>query len=221
MELLTFTIAAGETKRFERAGRYFEIIDATAAISVVFDGEVGSRQDDMIGALSGFYVVGAFKSFAVSSTTAQAVTIMFAEGSGGSRRQPGNVTIIDKVGAGTITNNASDIATLGLVVTALVAPAANVNGIIVRASLVESQGAASTCNVRMIAAPVAPLAQTPTGLQSIILASGFSPSGAANVTTVYQFDQRRQVPPGWGLYYTRLAAAAPTFASLTVNYEIL
>ena len=97
MELLSFTIAAGETKRFERAGRLLEIIDASAALNIELTGPNGEQADDMRGALSGFYSLAPFNGFEVSNpqTYAQAVVLMIADGNGGSRRQPGNVRVID------------------------------------------------------------------------------------------------------------------------------
>lgn len=97
MELLTFTIAAGETKRFERAGRYFEIIDAPAELSVIFDDDSGAQVERMVSALSGFYMLGVFRAFTVTNPTAaaQVVRLMVTGGQGGSRRQPGLVRVVD------------------------------------------------------------------------------------------------------------------------------
>lgn len=96
MELLTFNIAQNETKRFERAGRYFEIIDALRALTVEFTGPNGEQGDDMRNALSGFYYEGNYSGFEISSVTAQSITVMVSDGRGGSRRQPGNVRVIDQ-----------------------------------------------------------------------------------------------------------------------------
>lgn len=97
IELLgPFTIAAGETKRFETEGRYLEIIDSAAAVNITFgDPASGGQAGRAIGALSGFYVEAAYKGFEIWSAVSQSVTMLVTDGSGGSRRQPGNVRIID------------------------------------------------------------------------------------------------------------------------------
>lgn len=104
MELLSFSIAAGETKRFERAGRYLEIIDAQAAVDVFLTDSGGSPVDRMLAALSGMYVEEHFAAFEVANRqgTAQAVVLMVTETRGGSRRQPGNVRVIDTNRATTV-----------------------------------------------------------------------------------------------------------------------
>lgn len=97
MELLTFAIAANETKVFKRAGRYFEIIDAAYALNVDLYDANGGKSDGMIGALSGLFVSGSYTEFSVSNgAAAQTVTLMIHEGQGGSRRQPGVVRVVDQ-----------------------------------------------------------------------------------------------------------------------------
>lgn len=97
MELLQFTIAANETKVFVRSGRYFEIIDAQAAINVDFQGIDAQSIDGMRGALAGFFSEGPFAGFSVNNPTAasQSITLMISDGRGGSRRQPGLVQVVD------------------------------------------------------------------------------------------------------------------------------
>lgn len=95
MELLSFTIAAGETKRFEIAGRYLEIIDSATQLDVYLTGVDGGRVSEMKNALSGFYVSNQFTAFEVKSAAAQTVQLMFTDGTGGSRRQPGIVSVVD------------------------------------------------------------------------------------------------------------------------------
>lgn len=97
MELLTFAIAANETKVFKRAGRYFEIIDAAYALNVDLYDANGGKSDGMLGALSGLFVSGPFTEFVVTNgAVAQTVTLMVHEGQGGSRRQPGVVRVVDQ-----------------------------------------------------------------------------------------------------------------------------
>jgi hypothetical protein len=95
MELLSFTLAAGETKRWERAGRYVEVIDATSAFSIYLTDANGGRVDYAINALSGIYLEGAYSAIEMTSATAQTVTLLVTDGRGGSRRQPGIVQVVD------------------------------------------------------------------------------------------------------------------------------
>ncbi|MEO8805847.1 MAG: hypothetical protein ABI433_07185 [Burkholderiaceae bacterium] len=97
MELLSITLAVNETKQFAKAGRYFEIVDSTYALSVAFYGANGAQSDQMIGALSGLYLEDSYSHFSITNgATAQTITLLVMEvGRGGSRRQPGNVRIID------------------------------------------------------------------------------------------------------------------------------
>ena len=97
MELLPITLAANETRQFAKAGRYFEIIDSTYSLTIQFTGTNGSISDSIVGALSGLFIEDPFTHFSLTNgATAQTVTLLIMEtGRGGSRRQPGNVRVID------------------------------------------------------------------------------------------------------------------------------
>jgi hypothetical protein len=105
MENLRFTIAAGETKTFERGGRYLEIIDAAGPLSIILSDQNGGRADAAKDVLSGTYMGTAFAKFEVYSATAQTVELFITDTTGGTKRQPGVVRIIDgereKVSGGT------------------------------------------------------------------------------------------------------------------------
>lgn len=106
MELLQFTIAGLETKRFERAGRYLEVIAADARITIDLTGRDGEQVGEMRQALAGFYHEEPYSGFEVRNeeTYAQTVTLMIATGRGGSRRAAGVFEVVDtsrrKVAAG-------------------------------------------------------------------------------------------------------------------------
>lgn len=97
MELLAITLMANETKQFAKAGRYFEIVDSSYPITVNFSGANGALSDSMVNALSGLYLEDAYSHFSITnSSIAQTVQLLLMEtGRGGSRRQPGNVRVID------------------------------------------------------------------------------------------------------------------------------
>lgn len=220
MEILKFTIAAGESKRFEKAGRYIEIIDADQALSVFFYDENGGQSDDAQGVVSGLFVEGRYSAFVVSSVQAQTVTLLLSDGRGGSRRQPGNVSVIDRVSSVCQSLNVSNTGA-AFAANVVVAPAANVNGLIVRASICGVQaGAGAYGNGRLVGARVAPT-QINTGAESIILNSAVSSVSGQTVSNAI-FDTRRQLPPGWGLFYlTEGTAPAPPINNANVSFEIL
>lgn len=98
MELITLNLAANQTQAFAKSGRYFEIIDAAFPVQIDFYGDGGNQTDSMRNALSGLFLEDPFTQFNVTNgSTAQAVTLLVMEnGRGGSRRQPGNVRVIDQ-----------------------------------------------------------------------------------------------------------------------------
>lgn len=220
MEVLKFNITAGQTIRFERAGRYIEIIEADQALSLFFFDDNGSQADDAQNVLSGLFIEGKFSAFQVRSVQAQTITLLLSDGRGGSRRQPGNVAVIDRIEPVCMTAGIADT-TLGASNTAFVLPAANLNGLILRSSIVEAQpGASGAANVRLIAALTAPASVVP-GANSVILNSALGDAPSAAVRSS-QFDQRRRIPPGWGLYFVKnVTSVAAAVASITVSYELL
>lgn len=218
MEILRFTIAAGETKRFEKAGRYIEVIEAESALSLFFFDENGGQADDAQGIVSGLYIEGSYKAFTVYSASAQSINLIIADGRGGSRRQPGNVTVIDKVGSSCQTVTVSDL-TIGFTAAALVAPASNINGVILRASNCSVNPGAGAALSRLLGAMVMPTSVSP-GANSVLLNTVF---GAASGVEVNQpiFDQRRFIPPGWGLWFVKSNSMAANGCSVLVSFEVL
>lgn len=110
MELITFILAAGETKRWERAGRYVEVIDASGAFDLFLSDANGGRVDYAKGALSGVYLEGAYQAIELSSASAQSITLLVTDGRGGSRRQPGIVQVVDVNKSRTIAGSAFALA---------------------------------------------------------------------------------------------------------------
>lgn len=105
MELLSFTFAANETKRFERAGRYIEVIDAPYAFNLFLSDAAGGRVDHALNALSGLFLEGNYAAVDMTNgANAQTVTLLVTDGRGGSRRQPGVVQVVDGGRARTLAN---------------------------------------------------------------------------------------------------------------------
>lgn len=198
MEILNISIAAGETKRFEKAAGYFELLTCDYPVSLFFSGSAGNRVDDAQGVVSGIFGIVRFKAFEIFSATAQTIQLLLNDGNGGSRRQPGNVAIIDAVMPICQTATTQNL-TIGFTANPIVLPAANVNGVILRACIVAAQtSGAGVSNARLAAAMVAPVSSVP-GTSSAILGNAFSASSTV-LDTYQNYESRRRLPPGWGLY---------------------
>lgn len=98
MELLTIPLLANTPVQFRKAGASFEIIDASAAIDVLFYSDTGGQIGKAKQALSGLFLNFKFGAFDLLSATAQSIVILVCDGNegGGSRRQPGTVRVIDQ-----------------------------------------------------------------------------------------------------------------------------
>ena len=97
MELFTINLAANQTQQFVKGGVYFEIIDASYPVQIEFAGADGTARDFMRDAVSGLFLETQFNLFSLKNgPLAQSVTVLLHDkGRGGSRRQPGNVRVID------------------------------------------------------------------------------------------------------------------------------
>jgi len=219
VELVSFTFAAGETKRFERAGRYLEIIDSAAAIDIQLTDNEGGAVDYATGALSGLYMESSFAAITMKSATAQTVTLLVTDGRGGSRRQPGNVVIVDKVSSAVQTQAAGATAISAFTATPIFLPAANTSGAIVRGIALEVQaGAGGNSDCSLLAGPAAPTAT----IGNPLLCLGRLVD-AAGVRQVYNaWDLRRQIPPGWGLWHCAVNTTAIAAANAgRASFELL
>lgn len=223
MEILKFTIAAGETKRFEKAGRYIEVIEADAALSLFFFDENGSQVADAEGILSGLFVEESYRAFTVYSATAQTLTLMVTGGRGGSRRQPGNVRIINRVAVACQQAVNGNLAVVDNV-TALLAPGANLLGAVVRSVGLQvlTGTAGASCSLQVFAAPSAPGSGTLAegSLAQFVAISRVST--ADNVAGVQRFDAGLQIeiPAGWGIYVGRINSVAALASSARVSFEV-
>lgn len=139
-----------------------------------------------------------------------------------SSRIAGSVSIVDRVGGSCQTMLLPDVS-IGFSTTAYVLPAANLNGILVRSSIVEVQAGSGTgaVNCRLFAAPTAPASLSP-GASSLMLNSGRSLAGDTDIQRSNFFDMRSLIPPGWGLWHAKNApTVTPITCSCTVSFEIL
>lgn len=203
MELLQITLAANETKQFAKAGRYFEIIESAFPITVNFTGSSGALSDSMVNALSGLFLEDAYTHFSITNgTSAQTVTLLLMEiGRGGSRRQPGVVQVTYQVSSSVALSDsvetANALASGFQVVKTIVTPAANTKGLRMHRCVVQAvANAAGFTDLRVIAAPAAPVNLTPAN--SFQLAGCGSTNGVSATDT--QVRMNLSLPPGWGLF---------------------
>lgn len=155
LEVLTFTIAAGETKEFRKAGRYVEVLDGVAAVDLFFMDETG-EQGSALGLLSGTYIAVPFTAFRIKSATQQTVQLLVTDGSGGTRRQPGTVQVVDTNKARTIAGQAFTMACTRAAVAGNVqsagvwVPAGSAYRAVIEAFAVSSSGAGPYFQLGMI-----------------------------------------------------------------------
>lgn len=223
MENLRFAIAAGETKVFQKAGRYLEIIDAIGAVDIGLYDSNGSQADDGRGLLSGTYMETQFSAFEITSATAQTVELFLTDTRGGTRRQPGSVRVIDEI-TDQITHWGVNppLAVSGTVFAQIVAPAVNTKGLIIRGvnwAALAGVGASATCAVGIQAMKSAPV-DFNTPVQRYSVSQAFSNNGVnANGGDVH-FN--KMLPPGWGLYYWySVGSVAAQSLGLALEYELL
>jgi hypothetical protein len=221
MEILQFTIAAGETKRFEKSGRYIEILDSTYPIDLYLSDASGGRVDYGRGIYSGTFLAGFFQAFELYSATAQTLQLLLTEGTGGTRRQPGIVRVVDEITDSlTVVNFAPSLAAAGYAATPLLAPASNTKGAIVRFCSTSAQGGAGgSSNVGIVAAKSTPSSYS-VPLQRLPFLGSFAAVGASLVDKTQLFN--KLIPPGWGIYgQVDIQGATAVNAAGQVGYELM
>lgn len=202
-ELLTVALAANAQIQFRKAGSYIEIIDSTYSIGINFYSDLGGQTDSLIGALSGFFLGSQFGAFDIKNgPTAQTVQLLVLDPgeTGGSRRQPGVISITNKISANVQTQGIGGLTTLGFQASMLVNPTANTKGLIIRGSSIGGAnsvgGGANFTQLQMLAAPTAP-----TSLASgncIVLSGVFNPT--VNYQENQNWDKNITLPAGWGVW---------------------
>lgn len=105
MEVLTQAFASGETKYFAKAGSYFEVVQATTAVNVVFYDGTGSVVDMMENVDTGYFGSVNFSQFSITNLgTSQSVRVMLSGRPGGSRKSTvgGGVSVWNTPGASSV-----------------------------------------------------------------------------------------------------------------------
>lgn len=220
IELLTFTLAAGATAQLAKAGRYVEVIVADYPIaSLTLTDENGGQSAFVRNALSGLYAEVPFKQLdIVNGSTAQTITLLVTDGRGGTRRQPGQVSVVEAIPP-TVQTGGGSLASLAITAgasTQLVVPTPGVT-LTLRGFVANiTSGAAGTSQTKLIAAP-APVS-TFVGNFIVFGDSGNVPAGQTGLIT--NLDMNKRLPVGWGLYQFAAIAGAPAAAgSAIVCYD--
>lgn len=121
MRTLTFTLAPGQTRPFDVAGAYFEILRASFEIERIdLTADNGAFGDPLEGVTEGVYVNQKYTGFVVKNgPTAQTVKLLIGKENGGNRAAPltGTVAISNTSGAFThvqpaVTNAAGGVVLL-------------------------------------------------------------------------------------------------------------
>lgn len=197
LEIVPFTFSAGETKRYERAGRYVEVIEATYPLDVILYDANGGAVDFARNVEAGIYSERPFAAVEIKSTAAQTVKVLVTDGRAGSRRQPGVVQVVDGGRARTMANQAF-LGYIGIGVTASGAALLLLNPV----------GSGKRCIVRALRVTSSVAGIVGLGFHNAALAAGpFDPANknagsAASSTKLYRED--------------RAAAPAVTFESVQV-----
>lgn len=222
MELLTINLAAGEFKQFRKAGGYIEIIQSIYPVTINMYGQSGGQSNTIIGGLAGLFLDANFGGFDISNVgqVAQTVQILVCDvgENGGSRRQPGIVSITNLIGTNAQQTSGAGVLTLGFHQQAIVAPALNVRGVTIRGAIVSVTAQAGGGEHRIIAAPTTPVSTYPQFAYQIAEAYV---AGAANITDT-RVDTNYTIPAGWGIYAATSAPTNPlTQANWGLSFEIL
>jgi hypothetical protein len=99
IETLSSAFAAGETRSFNVSADYFELTDApSGGVTVVLSDRSGAQLTLIKNSGAGIYVrPGRFEVVQITSTLAQDVGWIIADGDAGTRRLAGAVSIVDTV----------------------------------------------------------------------------------------------------------------------------
>ncbi len=222
MENLQFTIAAGETKRIERSGRYVEILAAGGRLTLDLETGDGGRGRRLQRVQAGAYSKTPFGAISVTNveSAAQSVDLLIADNESGTRRSPGVVEITNAVATGSFwTEDYTATLSIGFSSNAILSPGSNVRGMRIRKAMAFGRaGASGIVRLGVLAGPSAPAQFPSSGLPLVYLLSN-------NSTMIESEDSGHinlQVPAGWGLWVTTShEVSAATYAQAVVSYETL
>lgn len=96
IEVIKTSIAAGETKNFLINGGYFEVLECAYPIDVLLMDKQGSQRSILKSAEASYFnAPGAFEVIQITSAQAQDVRFFVGDGTAGTRRVAGVVSVVD------------------------------------------------------------------------------------------------------------------------------
>jgi hypothetical protein len=216
-QIYDFALTAGGTQVLEVTGEFVKVISSTGLVRI--EADTGARLDALAG--QGFRKDNFTRLVLRDRSNAVNVGRLFvAYGDMIDDRVTGDVSIIDAVSASCVSYGAGGFTAIGFSANPVILPGANTDGVIVRSVYVDvSAGAAGAANSRMIAAPSAPASLTPAGA-SLVLCSVYNDQ--TTTKSVGNFDLRRRIPPGWGIYFcVSIGGAIATSNGYIMSLETL
>lgn len=224
MEILNVNLPANGRVQMRKGGAYIEILSSVGPIEIDLYTSSGGQSNSIKGGMSGLYLNANFGAMDVVdvSGSAQTVQLLVCDTgeTGGSRRQPGNVRVIDEFfDALQCVAYGSDLTVKAFLTTTIVAPAANLKGLIVRWLIGGAQaGAGGSSGILLEAAKSAPT-QFGTPAQRYPLLQLVNPTTTAQSSSL---TMNKLIPPGWGLYVSeQIQVSAATVCSVNFGYDIV
>lgn len=162
-----------------------------------------------------------FRDLQVKNVSGSAQTLLLFAGDGRieDTRITGNVVIVDALSAGVTTAGMASVTAIGGPTnTLLLDPTANLRGAIIRAAALEATaGAGGNVNSRILAAPTA----APAGPTGNLLTLGILLTSSTTQQSVGQFDLKKRIPPGWGVWHqTVIQTAVATTNTGSLSFEL-
>lgn len=147
------------------------------------------------------------------------VDIDFQAGVNATVALTGRVDVNDIIGAGCQILAGNGVGSVGTVVTALVAPATNINGILLRNVYVSngSSGAGGSSVIAVVAAATAPTGViNKTSAITLIRTASVFPA-----LSILKQIMTRRIPAGWGIYLVEVNAVTTASNGYDISLEIL
>jgi len=230
IEVIKATFGANETKQFLINGAYFELLQAAYPIDVVLTDKQGAQRSNINQAEASYFnAPGAFEVVQITSANAQDVRFFVGDGSAGTRRVAGEVSVIDGGKAQTLANraciiDAGQLAVSGQythvqlwnpvgsgkrVIVKSITSRTLVNGTLALAFYGTALATLLTTKTSKLSGGAAPVAEPRvTTNATTLFANKFAMSMVANNPFDHEFAEPIIVTPGYGLsaYHTTVNA---------------
>jgi hypothetical protein len=248
MEILTFNLAANEIKQIRRGGVGIEVVSSAYALNVNTYTSNSGQSNTLNGILAGMFGYFRFAGFDIDNRgnpAQQVQIIVFDEGeSGGCRRQPGIVNVVDAGKQRTISGQ-SFMARLGVGAGAGVYAGVQLFNPVASTTRAVVEAISMQCNLAgNLYAVLVNVSQTAGGAGKSKLGGGANSvsatqsataatfnaldvlnkdlvqlSNTAGVAVGWTFKEPVVLPPGWGLLVLSDQSASPTVSAVWEFFE--